>query len=150
MAVFVRTSSTGIDVEACVIAALRPAVPAGTVVATEVPRSTAGTLAFPDRMVRVGRTGGNRMSVAHDRATILVECWAARSPAARELAAACRDAMFGLDNARVVVPAGPGVETAAWLSFRAEGSGLVNHPDVTNGRSRYQFVHELLVRAAHQ
>ena len=83
----------GVDVEAAVIAALRPVLPAGTVVATEVPRTASGDLRFPARMVRVTRTGGVLFSPAHDRPTVLVECWAAVSTDAWALAGAARQAM---------------------------------------------------------
>lgn len=127
-----------LDVEAAVIAALRPVVPAGTVVATEVPRTATGDLRFPARMVRVTRTGGALVSPAHDRPTVLVECWASSSTDAWALAGVCRQAMAGWSDE---------LSAGAWLTHRAEGSGPVNYPDPRTAHARYQFVHELQVRA---
>ena len=136
MAVFLPVVS--VDVEAAVIAALRPVVPGGAVVATEVPRAASGDLRFPARMVRVTRTGGVLFSPAHDRPTVLVECWAERSTDAWELVAACRQAMCGWDDEAT---------PRAWLTHLSEASGPVNYPDPRTAHARYQFVHELQVRA---
>lgn len=133
-----------VDVEAHVIAYLRPLLPSGALVATEVPRSRTGELAFPERMVRVSRAGGVRWSVAHDRPLILVECWAMSGPEAWRLAAAARSAFFALDNT-LVLAGGAG----AWLSHVAESAGPVNFEDPRTRLPRYQFMHELLIRAAH-
>lgn len=136
-----------VDVEAHVIAYLRPLLP-GATVATSIPRSKSGELAFPARMVRVSRTGGVRWSVAHDRPTVLVECWAARSTDAWRLCADARAALLALDN--TLVQAGdPAAPAGAWLSHVAEGSGPVNFEDPDNRWPRYQFLHEFLVRRAH-
>lgn len=131
--------SPTLDVEAAVIAYLRPLLPAGAVVATDVPKTTRGELSFPARMVRVTRTGGPAWSPAHDGPSMLVECWAAGGPQAWQLAASCRDAMLSLDNTLV---------GAVWLSHRAETSGPVNYPDPRTPNPRYQFVHQLTARAA--
>lgn len=131
--------SPSLDVEAAVITYLRPLLPAGTVVATEVPKTTRGELSFPQRMVRVTRTGGPAWSPAHDGPTVLVECWAATGPQAWQIAAAARDSMLALDNTLV----GP-----VWLSFSREGSGPTNLPDPRTPSPRYQFVHQLTARAA--
>ena len=128
----------GVDVEAAVIAALRPVLPDGTVVATEVPRTASGDLRFPARMVRVTRTGGVLFSPAHDRPTVLVECWAAVSTDAWALAGAARQAMTAWDDE---------LSAGAWLTHLSEGSGPVNHPDVRTAHARYQFLHELQVRS---
>lgn len=132
-------TSTSVDAEAANIAYLSGLLPSGVVVATQIPRSSRGELAFPDRMVRVTRTGGPAWSVAHDGPTILVECWAATSTAAWELTGACRDLLLALDNTLV----GP-----VWLSHRAEGGGPVNYPDPRTDHPRYQFLHEQTARAA--
>ena len=136
-----------VDVEAHVIAYLRPLLP-GATVATSIPRSKTGELAFPARMVRVSRTGGVRWSPAHDRPTVLVECWAGKSTDAWRLCADARAALLALDN--TLVQAGdPAAPAGAWLSHVAEGSGPVNFEDPDNRRPRYQFLHEFLVRRAH-
>ena len=136
-----------VDVEAHVIAYLRPLLP-GATVATSIPRSKSGELAFPARMVRVSRTGGVRWSPAHDRPMVLVECWAGKSTDAWRLCADARAALLALDN--TLVQAGdPAAPAGAWLSHVAEGSGPVNFEDPDNRWPRYQFLHEFLVRRAH-
>lgn len=132
-------SSTAVDVEAANITYLAGALPAGVVVATRIPRSSHGEEAFPALMVRVTRTGGTRWSVAHDGPTVLVECWAASSTAAWDLAAAARDALLALDNTLI---------GDVWLSHRAEAGGPVNYPDPRTQHHRYQFLHEQTARAA--
>lgn len=132
------------------VAWLRGRLPVGVTVATAVPRTRAGELAFPARMVRVSRTGGVMMSPAHDRATILVECWAVSGPRAWALAGAARAAMLALDNTLIEVPyVGEPRPVGAWLSHRSEGSGPVNLEDPQTAMPRYQMLHEVLVRAAH-
>lgn len=139
-----------VDVEALVVAYLmgQPTRPPGTVVATQVPRAKTGEVAFPPRMIRVGRTGGAMFSPAHDRPTILVECWSAGSTAAWALAGWARRAMLALYDTLVEVTV-DGAPHAAFLSHRAEGSGPVNLPDPATTMPRYQFMHELQVRGAH-
>lgn len=132
-------SSTSVDVEAANIAYLAGVLPPGVVVATRVPRSSRGEEAFPALMVRVTRTGGQRWSVAHDGPTILVECWAATSTAAWDLAGTARDALISLDNTRI---------GDVWLSYRAEAGGPVNYPDPRTTHHRYQFLHEQTARVA--
>lgn len=127
-----------VDVEAAVIEALRPVVPAGTVVATQIPRTATGELRFPARMVRVTRTGGVMFSPAHDRPTVLVECWASTSTEAWGLVGLCRAEMASWDDEAAA---------GAWLTHRAEVSGPVNYPDPRTADPRYQFVHELQIRA---
>ena len=127
-----------VDVEAGVIALLRPVVPAGTVVATEIPR-VKDTVTFPPRMVRVTRTTGTfQFSPAHDMPSVLVECWASPGPAALQLAAECRKALLELWN----TPVG-----GAWYSHASETSGLTNYPDPRTTHMRYQFVHQITVTA---
>lgn len=139
-------SAAAVDVEAAVVEGLSALLlPFGTVVATEIPRTAQGSVRFPERMVRVTRTGGTIMSPAHDRPTILVECWAARSTDAWQLAAVCRAEMLGWDDRLALADAqGRG---GVWLTHRAEGSGPVNYPDPGTAHARYQFLHELQVRA---
>ena len=128
----------GVDVEAAVIEALLRVLPAGVTVSTEVPRVGAGDARFPLRMVRVTRTGGVLLSPAHDRPLVLVECWASSSVAAWELAGLCRAVMLGWSDE---------LAAGAWLTHRAEATGPVNNPDSYAGHARYQFVHELQIRA---
>ena len=143
-------TSAAVDVEAHTVSWLRGALPAGVTVATAVPRTRTGELAFPERMVRVSRTGGVMLSPAHDRATILVECWAASGPKAWALAGAARAAMLALDNTLTEVAyVGEPRPVGAWLSHRSEGSGPVNLEDPQTTMPRYQMLHEVLVRAAH-
>ena len=127
-----------VDVEAAVIALLRLVVPAGTVVATEIPR-VKGNVTFPERMVRVTRTTGTLLfSPVHDVPSILVECWADPGPAAFDLAATCRATLMGLWNTKI---------GDAWFSFHDETSGVTNFPDPRTSHLRYQFVHQLVVTA---
>ena len=143
-------TSAAVDVEAHVVSWLRSRLAAGVTVATAVPRTRTGELAFPARMVRVSRTGGVMMSPAHDRATVLVECWAASGPKAWALAGAARAAMLALDNTLTEVAyVGEPRPVGAWLSHRSEGSGPVNLEDPQTTMPRYQMLHEVLVRAAH-
>ena len=135
-----------VDVEAHIIAYLCPLLP-GATVATIIPRSRSGELAFPARMVRVSRTGGVRWSPAHDRPTVLVECWAWKSTDAWSHCADTRAAMLALDNTLVHAD-DPAAPAGAWLSHVAEGSGPVNFEDPRTTMPRYQFLHELLVRRA--
>ena len=127
-----------VDAEAAVIAALRLALPPDVTVSTEIPRIGAGERRFPLRMVRVTRTGGTLFSPAHDRPLILVECWAASSVDAWELAGLCRRTMLGWSDE---------LSAGAWLSHLSEGSGPVNNPDPGAAHARYQFLHELQIRA---
>lgn len=133
-----------VPVAACVVAVLAEALP-GATVATRVPRRANGDLVFPERMVRVSRTGGPRLSVAHDAPTILVECWAADGVAAERLAGQARSVMLALDNRLVSDVSG----AIAWLSHRSELSGVVDFDDDRTAHARFQFAHELLVRAAY-
>ena len=143
-------TSAAVDVEAHVVSWLRDRLATGVTVRTEIPRTQKGELAFPARMVRVSRTGGVMMSPAHDRATVLVECWAASSPKAWALAGAARAAMLALDNTLTeVLYHGEPRPVGAWLSHRSEGSGPVNLEDPQTTMPRYQMLHEVLVRAAH-
>ena len=125
-----------VDVEGDVVAYLTDALGPGAVVATQVPRG----VGFPDRMVRVTRSGGVMRGVAHDRPIVLVECWASTTTGARALAGAARAAMRSMDD----VWGGTG-----WLSFHAELSGLTNLADpIQPDFPRYQFAHQLQVRAS--
>ena len=125
-----------VDVEGDVVAFLAGMLGGGVTVATQVPRSDD----FPERMVRVTRSGGVMRGVAHDRPIVLVECWAASTTAARALAGTARAAMLRAND----VWGGTG-----WFSFHAELSGLTNLPDpLQPDRPRYQFAHQLQVRAS--
>lgn len=130
-----------VDVEGEVISLLTDTLGDGVVVATQVPRARDGeTLAFPPRMVRVTRGGGVRRTLVHDCPMVLVECWAAAGTGESwRLAADSRAAMLDLYDTWT---------GTAYLTHRSEISGPTNYPDPRTRNPRYQFMHELTVRAS--
>ena len=142
-------TAASVDVTAGLISHLRTVVGESVgeppvKIATQVPRSAAGELRFPKRMVRVSRAGGVMWSVAHDRPLIIVEVWADPSPEAARLAGVVREACLALDNTLAYVDGSPHV----WLTHYAEVGGLADFPDPRTTMPRYQFTHQLTARAA--
>ena len=68
-----------VDVEGALVTYLRPLL--GVHVSTKIPRTR------PAEHVRVTRAGGSRLNLILERPLLIVECWAADSVAAFDLAA---------------------------------------------------------------
>ena len=103
------------DVEGQAVALLKAALP-GVYVATRVPNPR------PVQHVRVRRTGGTGINLVQERPQLLIECWAADSVAAFDLAGDCYvvlDAEF----------CGPGNRP----------SSPTNNDDPNTSSPRYQF-----------
>jgi hypothetical protein len=120
------------DAEAVVVAYLRAALSArgDTVrVSTKIPATR------PPRLVRVTRVGGARRNVSQDDATVVVECWAADTDGASELARTCRALLGAME-----VP-------AAFVPQDGEVSGPQFFPDPLTSDPRYQFTVIVRLRA---
>ena len=110
------------DVEALVVGYLDPLmVPR---VSTRIPNPR------PAELVRVQRIGGVRQNLAQERPLLLVECWAASSVAAFDLAAQAWSLLDALD--------------ADWFAD-VNLSSPVNLPDPLSASPRYQFTASLVV-----
>lgn len=106
-----------VDIEGRAIAALAP---------LPEPVSTRVPAPRPAAFVRVTRVGGNRRNLVQGEPILLVECWAATSVAAFDLAARAWD-LIDRD-----------------VSWSASLSEPVSFPDPDSTSPRYQFTASLL------
>lgn len=93
-------------------------------VATKVPNT------MPASMVRVSLTGGTRENVVTDRPQLTVECWAADTVTASDLARSCHGLMHSA--------AGFTVGTI-WVRRVEDVGGVAFFPDPDTAKPRYQF-----------
>lgn len=117
-----------VDVETMTVAFLRPVVDPVRV-ATAVPATR------PAELVRVFRTGGAAENRVLELAQVTVQCWAANSVRASQIAQMCRHAFL---NDYTRMPLVRGV---------LETGGLYFDPDPATGIPRYTFTMQLSVRA---
>lgn len=112
----------------------------GIYVANVKPGEADGSDVYPDRFVKVTRTGGGMNNMVTDRALLLVECWSVDSTEAENLANACR-ALFRVSALRQQQFAG------AWIrGWDEAGDGPVDFPDPSlASHDRWQFLGGLLV-----
>lgn len=93
-------------------------------VATRVPAT------MPANMVRVSRTGGTRRDLVTDRPQLTIECWAADSIKASELARLAQGLMHSAAGAEVA---------GVWVRSVEEVGGIQSLPDPDTNKPRYQF-----------
>lgn len=91
--------------------------------------STKRTTTTPARLVRLTRTGGERINLVEDRPMVTFECWAATDPAAAELAAIVRSETQAMRSENV---------GGVWISWVSEVGGLTFYPHPDTATPRYQ------------
>lgn len=116
------------DVEAMVIAFLKPRVDGG--VGTKAPSP------LPAAFTRVWRSGGTALNRIYESAMVTVTVWGTSTVDASQRAIDARNAFLHESSAMPLVR---GVE---------ESGGLYYDPDPTTGADRYTFTMTLKVRAA--
>ena len=120
----------GVDIEAVLVAHLGAVL--GCRVATEVPNPR------PERLVKVTRTGGTRVSRVVDTSTVAVEVWpppTARSPA--EMALDTQQALWALE----------GHEVGGVFVVAVGCRNPVYMPDPDTDAARYVMAAEVTVHA---
>ncbi len=151
MARIVSDTGLDVDVEAALVQvyrqALAPGFP-GLVVATVIPRSARGELAFPQRLVTPSRAGGVALSPAHDQPMVTTHCWAPDPAQAWELTGAARVVARALSNECVVLPPlRPGGDSeVVWVSYYRQVGGPAELADPRTKHARYQFTDLFTVR----
>lgn len=99
-----------------------------------------GFSTYPDRFVKVTRSGGGMNNMVTDRALLLTECWAVDSTEAESLSNACR-ALYRAAALRSLRYAGAFVR-----GWDEAGDGPIDFPDPSlASHSRWQFLGGLLV-----
>lgn len=119
------------DAEAVAVAALDAAL--------TVPVSTRVPNPRPAVFVRVARVGGARVNLVTDAPVLVVECWAASSVAAAELARLARAHLFALEGSTTA---------GAWVRKVLDVAGPQSFPDPVSESPRYQFTAQLHLRGA--
>lgn len=109
-------------------------------ISSSKPGSDQGYDTYPDRFIKVTRTGGGMNNKVTDRALLLTECWSVDSTEAESLANACR-ALYNAAALRSQRFAGAYVR-----GWDEAGDGPVDFPDPTiASHDRWQFLGGLLV-----
>lgn len=97
--------------------------------ALSVPVSSVVPNPRPPAFVRLGATGGQRRNLSQADPTVLVECWAASSYQAMELASSAWSALEGADW----------LSPEVWVA-ESRASLPVDFPDPTSEQARWQFL----------